>query len=144
MYHKDMYDSLLYNRLKSYYLASGLGMELQYESTPTSEWSYSRGNCGGIFTSPNGLLTSPSYPHHYPDDSDCIYHISLPVGTNITIKILQLSMYREESSGQCYARDYLEIRDGSDDVAPVLALVCGYDPDLYPLIHSTQNHVWMR
>ena len=142
MSHKDIH--LLHNRLKSHYLASGLGMELQYESTNKSQWSYSRGDCGGIFTTPNGLLASPSYPNHYPDNSDCIYHISLPEGANITIKILQVGIYREESTGKCNVRDYLEIRDGNDAVAPILALVCGYDPTFYPLIHSTQSNVWMR
>ena len=64
----------------------------------------------------------------------------------MTMKMLQLAV--EKASGwsgeECQVQDYLEIRDGGDADAPLLAMVCGYDPDMYPAIHSTQNHVWMR
>ena len=87
------------------------------------------------------MLASPSYPDNYPDDSDCIYHISQPEGTNVTMKILQVAMYRDAT---CQLQDYLEIRDGSDADTPILSVVCGFDPDIYPAIHSTQNHMWIR
>ena len=61
----------------------------------------------------------------------------------MTMKILQLSV-EKESGEECQLNDYLEIRDGGDADAPLLAMVCGLDPDVYPAIHSTQNHVWMR
>ena len=132
------------NRFKSNYLESGLGFELQYESTSTSKWSYSGGDCGGTFATQSGLIASPSYPDTYPENSDCVYHISQPEGTNVTMKILQVAMEQEPGSQSCHHRDYLEIRDGSDADAPILTVVCGFDPDIYPAIHSTQNHVWIR
>ena len=58
------------------------------------------------------------------------------------MKILQVDVQGDVE--ECQVFDYLEIRDGSDADAPILAVVCGYDPDIYPAIHSTQNHVWMR
>ena len=113
---------------------------MQYESTSTSIWSYSGGDCDGTFTTPSGLIASPSYPDYYPEHSECVYHISQPEGTNVTLKILQMSI--EHNLGYpCQAFDYLEIRDGADADDPLLAVVCGFD---HPTIHSTQNHVWMR
>ena len=61
----------------------------------------------------------------------------------MTMKMLQLAVSKG-SGEECQMRDYLEIRDGGDADAPLLAMVCGYDPDMYPAIHSTQNHVWIR
>ena len=58
------------------------------------------------------------------------------------MKILQLAI--GGYVGECRRWDYLEIRDGSDADAPLLAVVCGFDPDVYQAIHSTQNHVWLR
>ena len=58
------------------------------------------------------------------------------------MKILQLAMHGQR--GNCQMNDYLEIRDGDDADAPLLAMVCGYEPDIYPAINSTQNHVWIR
>ena len=63
----------------------------------------------------------------------------------MTMKILQLAVVRDPTpSATCHLQDYLEIRDGSDADAPLLAIVCGFDPDIYQAIHSTQNHVWIR
>ena len=114
---------------------------MQYESTSTSKWSYNGGHCGGTFSTPSGLLTSPSYPNYYPGDSDCTYHISQPEGTNVTLKIWQLAI-KSVVTEECQAWDYLEFRDGSHADAPLLAMVCGSDPHLD--IHPTQNHVWIR
>ena len=60
----------------------------------------------------------------------------------MTMKILQLAIGGHVD--ECQMFDYLEIRDGGDADAPLLAMVCGYDPDMYPAIHSSQNHVWIR
>ena len=111
-----------------------------------SNWSYSGGNCGGTYTTPNGLIASPDYPDDYPENSDCTYKILQPQGTKVTMKILQLAVETdyEDSSGSCKTKDYLEIRDGADKDAPLLATVCGKGADSQPAIHSTQNQVWMR
>ena len=102
------------------------------------QWSYSRGECGGNFTTPNGLLTSPSYPDNYPNTADCVYTISQPFGTIIALTFHSMDM---ESHYFCNY-DYLDIRDGTSIDAPVLEKICG--TDIPATIKSSQNQVWMK
>ena len=91
--------------------------------------------CGGTFTGPKGFLTSPSYPYRYPADTDCLYIISQPNDTlvNLTINIIDIS--------KC-GPQYLELRDGRSEEAPLIGKFCGRD--IPGNILSTQNHVWIR
>lgn len=38
--------------------------------------------------------------------------------------------------------DHLEIRDGADDKAPVLAMLCGYN--IPPPVKSTSNQIYIK
>ena len=92
------------------------------------------GACGGSFTSPNGLIYSPSYPENYQNNADCIYTIYLPTGTIILLNFLSMDTER--------CSDYLEIRDGPSDGSPLLVELCGNEiPDA---ILSSQNQLWMK
>ena len=145
---------------------SSLGFQLRYETVEESQWSYSSGACGGAFTTPYGHITSPSYPENYPNHADCLYTISQPTGTNITIKILSMDIEHYEEyydyiseyidyydledqlhqiGGVTCLNDYLEIRDGSSGDAPLIDGYCGDHEVLsFPLtIQSTQNNVWI-
>ena len=102
------------------------------------KWSYNHGACGGSFTTPNGILASPSYPENYPDDADCIFTISQPTSTVILLNFLIIDIEKAAWS-QCH--DYIEIRDGPSD-APFLDRVCGNK--IPAPIQSNQNLVWMR
>ena len=94
------------------------------------------GKCGGTFTNPKGLLTSPSYPDNYPKNADCVYTISQPAGTAILLTFHSMDIF----FFKCY--DYLEIRDGSSATSPLLNKICG---NTIPApIQSSQNQVWMR
>ena len=92
-----------------------------------------KGKCGGYFSSPNGLIMSPSYPDNYPDNQDCTYKISQPTGTYIV-----LIFHVMDISGS----DYLQIRDGSSSSSLVLENLCGNNITLP--IRSSQNHVWLK
>ena len=46
---------------------------------------YRIGECGGILTSPRGIISSPLYPDNYPDNAQCTYLISQPIGKKILI-----------------------------------------------------------
>ena len=80
------------HRFVSNYGENGKGFELKYESSGLSEWTHRFGVCGGSFTTPNGLLTSPSYPENYPDNADCIYTISGRNSTHVNMEILTLDI----------------------------------------------------
>ena len=119
---------------------TGHGFQLQYESTDESSWTHRTGECGGDFTTPHGILTSPSYPDTYPDNSDCIYNISQPYGTSIMLIIHSLNI--EEAASCQY--DYLEIN--YDASGALSDKHCGYySPTSFPqTLQTTSNHVWMK
>ena len=97
-------------RLFSNSFASGDGFQLKYESSNVSHWNYSSGACGGSFSTPNGIITSPSYPGPVPRgvDSygrgiDCGYTISRPAGTVIVLNFLSMNLHKPKIS--CSHRD---------------------------------------
>ena len=103
-----------------------------------------------------GVITSPKYPYHYPDNASCIYTISLPVGTQIHLNMLSMDIeynFLEASEESLFYHqmqtcmfDHLRIHDGNSSQSPLLAEYCG-DVRLYAYLlvaNSTQNHVWMR
>ena len=98
----------------------------------------SRGKCGGKLTTPNGILTSPSYPNNYPDNADCVYTISQPTGTVIVLTFQSMNIEYESTCDF----DYLEIRDGNSGDSPLLGKLCG--SDIPAPIQSSHNHVWMK
>ena len=142
-----------------------MGFQLEYESTNVSQWTFRIGACGGSFTTPQGIITSPSYPGHYPDNADCIYTISQPTGTYIHIFITNMDIkyadpeyydyddytdndyydYHQYGGLICNA-DYLEIRDGASEQSQLIDGYCGDETVLsLPIdIQTTQNNVWMR
>ena len=125
-------------RFFSNYFATGLGFQLAYELTDVSHWSYNYGVCAGSFTTPNGIVTSPSHPGNYPDNVDCIYTISQPTGTVILLKFLSMHI---DSHSSCIW-DYLEIRDGPLASSPLLDKLCG--SEIPASIQSRQNQLWIR
>ena len=134
--------SLFILRFKSNYFESGMGFHLRYESTDqVPKWTYRMGEpgvCGGTFSLPYGIFTSPSYPHNYPDNADCVYSISQPTGNAITLKFL--NFYTQKYFGTCY--DYLEVRDGPSETSPLLDKLCG---SAIPVpIQSNKNQLWLR
>ena len=129
----------LHRFASNYYFGTGLGFQLGYESTDITHWSYKYGECGGNFTTPNGRLTSPSYPEKYLKNADCIYTISQPTDTIIVLIIISIDL---NGGSDCIYSDYLEIRDGSSVGSPLLDKLCGNE--IPPPIQATQNHVWMK
>ena len=117
-----------------------MGFQLEYESTDASQWTFRIGACGGSFTTPQGIFTSPSYPENYPDNADCIYTISQPTGTVILLNFLSMDI--DDGGYSACNLDYLEIRDGPSVDSTVLGKLCGNEiPDP---IQSSQNHLWMK
>ena len=115
-------------------------------------------------TTPNGILTSPSFPSNYPNEADCIYTISQPTGTIIMLNILSMDIeyadpehydydyyydnypYDYQFYGGLVCEDYLEIRDGSSEQSPLIDGYCGNGRTLtLPIqIQTTQGNAWMR
>ena len=129
------------HRFTSNYIKSGSGFKLMYEPTNVapSLMTNKTGECGGFFYTPNGVLTSPSYPDNYPSYSECIYIISQPTGTILRLNFLKLDI---EWVSHC-TFDFVDVRDGPSDMAwqrwP--NMYCGNE--IPAPFQSTVNHVWI-
>ncbi|XP_045485243.1 cubilin-like [Pieris rapae] len=97
---------------------NGLGFSLSY--TFLDEKSH----CGGVYIKTSGYIYSPGWPDTYEPNKDCTWTISVPEGQQIALKIkdFDLEMPIRE---KCDLGDYLLIRDGLSDSAPLLAKLCG-------------------
>ena len=81
-------------------------------SDESKDLCHTSGKCGGNFTSLYGVFTSPSYPDVFPDRQDCLYIISPPSDTYITITFRVLDILGMGTTlANC--NDYLEFRDGA-------------------------------
>ncbi|GMR59054.1 hypothetical protein PMAYCL1PPCAC_29249, partial [Pristionchus mayeri] len=85
----------------------GRGFELEYKAV-----------CGGVFQLSHGVLTSPHYPSHLPnEDIECEYYIDpeVPEGqtqvVTIAINDVQLSETMVEYRRDPCASDYLQVMD---------------------------------
>ena len=125
-------------RFTSDHMNKGKGFKLWYQSAKEGG-TYLLGECGGHFTTPHGLLTSPSYPANYPHLANCIYIINLPPGSYITLTILKIDIH-------CLVPelDYLEMRDGGSEDSPLMIRLCGNGSNVPSHFATSQNSLWMR
>uniref|UniRef100_A0A8B9N9X7 Cubilin n=1 Tax=Accipiter nisus TaxID=211598 RepID=A0A8B9N9X7_9AVES len=96
----------------------GQGFKLKYEAKSLA--------CGGnIYINdfnPSGYTSSPNYPSNYPQHADCVWTITAPNGHAVELQF-EDQFYIEPSSN-CTS-SYLELRDGADSTAPIIAKLCG-------------------
>ena len=131
-------------RFKSSDFASGRGFRLDYHSsivaTPFTLGNLRLGACGGNFTTPRGLLTSPSYPNKYPTNADCVYFISQKNATLITLIFHEIDIKVDNTISDCmYWGHYLEIR--GDGINNASTFICGHHAAPIPITGST---LWLR
>ena len=114
---------------------------------------YRIGACGGYFTHPNGILTSPSYPNNYPYDADCVYTITVPAGNVIQISFLSLDVDEQFCGQGAGYLDHLELRDGPCQDSTLIGKFCGSKEKIYnhgseddvpDPIQSTHNNLRLR
>lgn len=61
--------------------------------------------CGGVLTGLSGVLTSPGYPDHYPNDAEC--HWVIRAAGPATVKLV-FADFQVEGSAEC-AYDYVAV-----------------------------------
>ncbi|XP_054992155.1 CUB and sushi domain-containing protein 1 isoform X1 [Sorex araneus] len=90
--------------------------------------------CGGTLTSLGGVILSPGFPGAYPNNLDCVWRISLPVGYGVHIQFLNFSTEANH--------DYLEIQNGPFHTSPMIGQFSG--PDLPAALLSTTHETLVR
>ncbi len=68
----------------------------------------------------HGSFSSPGYPGKYPHDRDCTWQIKGSLGKRLQ---LVFATFQLETHPNC-SYDYVEVRDGLEDSAPVLEKLC--------------------
>ena len=81
--------------------------------------------CGGIFTTPTGLIRSPYFPDAYPSNRQCEYFINQPTGSRVTLTFNTFDIEGGPSEGNC-AYDYLEVRPKKISVFFFMELIFGH------------------
>ncbi|ELK28521.1 Cubilin [Myotis davidii] len=97
------------------------------------------GACGGFLRTGEvpAFLFSPGWPQNYGNRADCVWLIQAPDST-VELNILSLDI---ESHGTCNY-DKLVIRDGDNNMARQLAVLCGRE--IPGPIRSTGEFLWLR
>ncbi|NP_001003148.2 cubilin precursor [Canis lupus familiaris] len=96
----------------------GQGFKIKYEAKSLA--------CGGNIyihdVNSAGYVTSPGHPNNYPQHADCNWLIAAPPGKLIRVQFED--QFNIEETPNCVS-NYLELRDGVDSNAPLLAKLCG-------------------
>ncbi|NXY67496.1 CUBN protein, partial [Glareola pratincola] len=96
----------------------GQGFKLKYEAKSLA--------CGGnIYINDfntSGYTSSPNYPSNYPPHVDCVWTITAPNGHAVELQFED--QFHIEPSPNCTS-SYLELRNGADSTAPIIAKLCG-------------------
>ncbi|RLU24405.1 hypothetical protein DMN91_002494 [Ooceraea biroi] len=77
--------------------------------------------CGGRYMKSNGVIKSPNYPNYYPNKKECTWIIEAQNKHRI---VLTVESFELEDHSSC-AFDYLEIRNGGYESAPLIGKFCG-------------------
>ena len=96
-------------------------------------------DCGGNYSGSSGVLTSPSYPNPYPELAHCIYLISQPNGTYVSISFTMMDI-----DCQGTPTDYIELRDGKTEDSLVMGRLCGNGNNIPNSMQTSQNHLRIR
>lgn len=94
------------------------------DSNASFSLSYNNVACGATLRGPQENISSLNYPSTYPINTECIWMVEFPRGSQIKIKILDLDMDDHQGTDGC-DRDYLIIRNGRYPSSPVLGKYCG-------------------
>ncbi|XP_024214976.1 cubilin [Halyomorpha halys] len=77
--------------------------------------------CGGLWSAPSGIIQSPYYPLHYPEDRSCTYTIQQRMGYAIKLNFIDFDL---EDADLCLY-DFVAIYDGNNEASPLIGKYCG-------------------
>ncbi|XP_046880031.1 cubilin [Hypomesus transpacificus] len=114
------------------FITNDRGFHITYITTPSDP------GCGGTFTESEGILISPNWPNSYAHNRQCIYVLRLPVGEVVSLNFTHMDL--ETHTGCLF--DYVEVRDGASETAPLIGKYCG--TTLPAPISTTSHFLWLR
>ncbi|XP_058153894.1 cubilin [Dasypus novemcinctus] len=121
---------------------SGKGFLLEWWAVDMSSRpspTIAAGACGGFLQTGEapGFLFSPGWPDGYSNGADCSWLIEAP-GSTVELNILSLDIEWQQTC----SFDKLIIRDGDNELAPPLAVLCGRE--VPGPLRSTGEHLLLR
>ncbi|XP_028815099.1 cubilin [Denticeps clupeoides] len=103
--------------------------------------SYSKG-CGGLLHTDRGVISTSGYPHNYPANQDCSWHVMVTPGFRVSISFLSPFQIQGFGTG-CTSGDYVELQNGPDSSAPSLGgRICGSSPP--SILQTSDNNLHVR
>ncbi|XP_036358468.1 cubilin-like [Octopus sinensis] len=92
--------------------------------------------CGGMRAQKEGVITSTNFPNSYGSNEDCVWIIQPQHTVIFSFDVLDLP-----GESPCLS-DYVEVRDGSLPVSPLIGRYCGQTKPSE--IFSNQNSIWVH
>ncbi|CAK9795155.1 Cubn [Anthophora quadrimaculata] len=119
-------------RFRSDFSNAGRGFHLTYETV-----------CQKRIQGFYGVIESPNFPNNYDHNLNCSWIIDAPVGNTISLTFSHFDVEGTGKQDVC-PYDYLEVREGEQDIpGNQLALLCNTGV-LPPRIHSTKHQVFVK
>ncbi|KAG7161827.1 Cubilin-like 2 [Homarus americanus] len=113
---------------------SDTGFHISYSAEPGTP------GCGGLLTNDVGEFSAPTLSDTYEHNQHCEWLIRVPAGETIQLNISELHV---EHHPGCFF-DYLAVRDGRRDTAPLLGKFCGPSTHRPEPIISTHNYLRVK
>ena len=90
--------------------APGDGLLVHPKITNKCKFFFNRTDCGHELTDDSGKFQTPNFPNEYPNELECLWHISVKPGhyVALTFDVFEVESYKQK----CI--DVVEIKDGSD------------------------------
>ena len=98
----------------------------------------SSADCGGNILSRSGVIESPRYPNAYPPNKDCEWGIQVTSHYRLKLTFSQFSLPAPGVSG---CDDYVQVRNGTTAVTPLIGNYCNRGPSLPIQTMSNQMYV---
>lgn len=122
------------NTLGSYECACGIGFELHSDGKNCED------ACGGIYDTPNGTITSPSFPDLYPSGKTCTWEIVTQPHNRITLNFTHFDLEGNNLQQQQCEYDQVEVDSRlTDGRYSKHGVFCG--SKLPPVITSDRNAI---